>query len=262
MCRRPRSGQSRARARSGTFAVDPRATTSGSKKSSSVETAASLDLARQDLDRRAADRLDRLPDSGQRRIGAAHERRVVVADHREIGRNGETGPACRPDRAERERIARADDPGRAARDQAPRRSMAAFERETRSLDQLLRQPLAGGASDLAPRTPRACAAKGRGRAAPGSARSARGAGTRDGRRPAPSRPRRRSTRAENRGARPRRSRGRPEGGAEAVAGSARAARRPLRTARRRRSSPTPAARAASPRTRPRTCSRSSCTAPR
>ena len=45
-----------------------------------------LHPAGQHRDRGPADRLDRLPDGGQRRVGAVHEGRVVEADHRDVGR--------------------------------------------------------------------------------------------------------------------------------------------------------------------------------
>ena len=92
-----------------------------------------LDLPRQHLDGGPANGLDRLADRRQRRVRAAHERGVVISDHRDVGRHGEAGAARGADRAERQRVAGADDARGAAGDQSRRSRVPALEREPGAL---------------------------------------------------------------------------------------------------------------------------------
>src|SRR4051812_11357809 len=65
---------------------------------------------------------------------AVDERRVVVADHGHVLGHRQAGPADRADRAERLRVAGADDAGEAVGDEPAGDRLAPFEREERVLD--------------------------------------------------------------------------------------------------------------------------------
>ena len=67
------------------------------------------DLASQQLDDHAAHRLDRLAHGGQRRLGAVHERGVVVADDRDVGGHALPGRRTARIAPRAMRVARAHD---------------------------------------------------------------------------------------------------------------------------------------------------------
>ena len=84
-----------------------------------------VDLVDQGPDGGHRHRGHRLPHGGQRRVGEGHQRRVVVADHRQVARHAQAALPGRPDRAERHQVGAADDAGdaraRAAGRRPPRR---------------------------------------------------------------------------------------------------------------------------------------------
>ena len=149
--------------------VDPRTTSSGSKSSSSWVTGGAGDLADQQVDRRAAHRLDGLAHGGQRRLGAAHEGGVVVADDRDVVRHAEAGAAGGADGAERQRVARAHDAGDARR--RSRLPAACRPRASRRCGRRGRRRARGPARAMTHAPRRACARTARGRSAPGPGRS-------------------------------------------------------------------------------------------
>ena len=192
--RRPRRSASGGR----TGPVEPRTTSSGSNSSSSAGPARPPIWPTQQVDGGPAHRLDGLAHGGQRRLGAVHQRRVVEAHDRHVLRHVQPSAPRGPDRAERQRVAGADDAGDAGRAAgAPRPGPLSSEYMACTTGRRLD---AGRRSADAGRRP-ACGWTARGRRAEHAARSACGRATIRWPMPAPRRPRRRTTRAGSRGRR-------------------------------------------------------------
>src|ERR1700749_3686540 len=88
-----------------------------------------FDLVDQHGDHGPAHGFDGLADRGQRRGGAGHQGRVLQADHRQVVRHGQAGPAGGADRAQGQLVRGADDAGDPGLDQAGAGGVAAPDGE-------------------------------------------------------------------------------------------------------------------------------------